>query len=328
VKLSYLRALEKQAAWLDWTSRVSWRVHPSVSAATNAEILSANATMLDYAAEILRRGETLIMVAPFCSLADHARRTVPDDLEFELSWVPCECGWLYLETPFTLPRLCYDAGERALETHTIRAIGWMPRPQEVSEDEAVVKGLRALPIPSPGSYEFFCYEELLVGYNLWSWFRLQEGEKVLDRLRFFEERCLGDPTGRYQSQQEQDALHEIRWLYTALHLMAQKLAITVQQKTSPLAVSMARKKRRKLNPILKVVTLRRMEQDRHREQGQEHIDREYHWQWLVRGHWRRQPYKDGLGGIVYKNIFIEAYIKGPQDKPLKSPTPTLFVARR
>ena len=106
--------------------------------------------------------------------------------------------------------------------------------------------------------------------------------------------------------------------------MSQRLTMTSTEPVSPLARSMARRKGRKLNSVLKVVSFRRMEYYRQQEQGK-HLDREYHWQWLVRGHWRRQPYGHGAS---YKNIFIQAFVKGPQNAPPKLPVRTLFVAAR
>lgn len=39
--------------------------------------------------------------------------------------------------------------------------------------------------------------------------------------------------------------------------------------------------------------------------------------WIVRGHWRNQPYKAEDGTIAYRRIWIAPYVKGPEDKPLK-----------
>jgi hypothetical protein len=45
-------------------------------------------------------------------------------------------------------------------------------------------------------------------------------------------------------------------------------------------------------------------------------DREYSHRWLVVGHWRWQPMKDKETGLaIKKRIWINPYIKGPEDKP-------------
>ncbi len=297
MKMSYLRAIEKQAAWLQWLKSP----HLEIPDPMYLEVMRTSGDILTYA-------ETLYMNANFCDLVDHARRTVPDDLEWEDSWVPCQWGFLYLETPFLIPRVPGIPSA----TH-IRAIGW--RPSEVRPGCTVfityVDGL-------PGSYAEG-------GFASPSHFTLAAGEPVLDRLHQFESESIAMPMEPgYHPCKETDELHEIRWLYTALHLMSQRLSITSTEPVSPLARSMARRKGRKLNSVLKVVSLRRMEYDRQQERGK-HSDREYHWQWLVRGHWRRQPFGHGAS---YKNIFIEAFVKGPQNAPLKLPVRTLFVAAR
>lgn len=57
-----------------------------------------------------------------------------------------------------------------------------------------------------------------------------------------------------------------------------------------------------------VITLRRDRDVREHEP----TGRELSCQFVVRGHWRNQPYKDGV-----RQIWIAPYIKGPSDAPLK-----------
>lgn len=71
---------------------------------------------------------------------------------------------------------------------------------------------------------------------------------------------------------------------------------------------------------LHVVQLRRSESAQSSTDGS---PAEWSCQWLVRGHWRNQPYKAGK-----RLIFIAPYIKGPEDKPLKAPTTTVFSVSR
>lgn len=39
--------------------------------------------------------------------------------------------------------------------------------------------------------------------------------------------------------------------------------------------------------------------------------------WIVKGHWRNQPYKNDDGTTRYERIWIAPYVKGPEGKPLK-----------
>jgi len=299
MKVSHLRAVEKQAEWFHWLTLP----HPFSLELAEGNYLNVMKT----SGEILVEGETLYMNATFCDLVDHARRTVPDDLQFEASWVPCATGFMWLETPFSIPRqpgIPYEVG--------IRAVGW--KPSEVI----------------PGATLFVVFIDGIPGtisaggFSPWSHFTLREGMPLLETTRRFETDSITALEPGYGTGKEVDELHEIRWVYTALHLMAQPLTKTKEEQTSPLARSMARSRGRKLNSFLKVVSLRRLEYDRQHEE-ERHNGREYHWQWLVRGHWRLQPYKT-LGD--YKWIFIEAFVKGPHNMPLKPLTHTLFVAMR
>jgi hypothetical protein len=50
--------------------------------------------------------------------------------------------------------------------------------------------------------------------------------------------------------------------------------------------------------------------------------------WLVGGHWRWQPYKDPVSkGEIKKRIWINPYVKGPEDKPLVMKDKVYVLAR-
>lgn len=74
-------------------------------------------------------------------------------------------------------------------------------------------------------------------------------------------------------------------------------------------------------PDVKVVLLRRPEQSEstHTQQG-----REWHHQWIVRGHWRRQWYPRAE---THKPVYVSPYMKGDPAKPLLS-RPTVYKVVR
>ncbi len=76
---------------------------------------------------------------------------------------------------------------------------------------------------------------------------------------------------------------------------------------------------------VKVITLRRYEQHPGRPADSEgrHIDWQY--RWVVNWHWRKQWYPSEK---THKVIFIDTYIKGPEDKPLKDPKISIQAVRR
>lgn len=57
----------------------------------------------------------------------------------------------------------------------------------------------------------------------------------------------------------------------------------------------------------------------------EATDVEWATRWIVRGHWRQQPY--GPGRSLVKPIWISPYVKGPEDKPVRVNTRLFEVSR-
>lgn len=76
-------------------------------------------------------------------------------------------------------------------------------------------------------------------------------------------------------------------------------------------------------PLVNVVRLRKVKSPSKPTDG-EPVD--WSCRWIVEGHWRNQAY--GPGRTERRTVFIEAYVKGPEDKPLKPPTPKIFAVVR
>jgi hypothetical protein len=73
-----------------------------------------------------------------------------------------------------------------------------------------------------------------------------------------------------------------------------------------------------------VVELRRtVYRDRHDPKDAAHVDWQH--QWIVRGHWRKQWYP---GKQKHSPVFVEPYVKGPDDKPLKPPRESVYLVKR
>jgi hypothetical protein len=78
------------------------------------------------------------------------------------------------------------------------------------------------------------------------------------------------------------------------------------------------------DPVVRVVELRRREHIGGKH-AVESVEREWSCQWVVRGHWRQQPYPKA--GVI-RPLWITPYVKGPEDKPLKPPRATVFAVVR
>lgn len=113
-------------------------------------------------------------------------------------------------------------------------------------------------------------------------------------------------TGPMKAEAVPDLL--LRILISVWRLMRQTLA-GVEREEAKVPKSMRRwMERQKLPGAVTMILLRRREYERGNG------DRRVIWshRWLVRGHWRLQPYKDGRR----EWIFIAPFVKGPEDAPL------------
>lgn len=54
--------------------------------------------------------------------------------------------------------------------------------------------------------------------------------------------------------------------------------------------------------------------------------REWHCQWVVSGHWRNQPY--GPARCLRRLVYVNPYVKGPENKPLREARPTVRAVMR
>jgi hypothetical protein len=100
------------------------------------------------------------------------------------------------------------------------------------------------------------------------------------------------------------------WLITCWRLMQQ--SVTEVEREFP-----TRQQRRQLvrqnrpDVPVSVIRLRRSKSN----YEPEHSEVNWTHRWLVRGHWRRQPYK-GENGTEHRYIWIHPFVKGPEDAPL------------
>jgi hypothetical protein len=307
----YVKALEIRARWLHWVKtqgRAQWKaVEQFGEGASWTEMLPAYQRGLE-------TGDTFFMNRQFGDLVQVARETVPDDLTFDHTWLQAKSGWLWLDIPFVVPIPDEFTGEKRIEgvEMNISAVGWFP-----------VEGNKTF---------FMCYQDYSQyalynndrGFGCWSHFTLKNGDKLIDRIRQFENLAGKQGSGAYTTQDRtSDLQHEIRWIYAAFHLMAQKMTHKSTVPTDRHTRKRGQRTNLPVTPFIRVISLRRLEEAR--EKAKETGEVDWQWQWGVRGHWRNQFYpSEG----VYRQVFIESYIKGPENRPLKPPTHNMFVARR
>jgi hypothetical protein len=152
-----------------------------------------------------------------------------------------------------------------------------------------------------------------IGLTLGFTFYALAPESPLPYLRFFPPLYPGDlPVGPMLP------------LIAGLEFMRQEIVV---REPSPLPRQQRRWLERKDKPVpnISTVTLRRRTNGQSPATTPESIPAEWSCQWLVRGHWRQQ-YHPSNGERRPK--FIAPYLKGPDDKPLKTPAERVFMVKR
>lgn len=117
----------------------------------------------------------------------------------------------------------------------------------------------------------------------------------------------------------------LRWILTASMFVEQEILVGESVRPGKPFLRRMVAEHPSHEPNCHVVTLRRqvgMESARKPDSG---AGVDWRYQWIVRGHWRNQYYPKAERHVP---IFISPYLKGPEDKPLKAPKPTVFAVNR
>jgi len=280
----------------------------------------------NYYQGVLEKGDTYYMDRHFSQLVDHARREVPGNLAFDNYWPLSHWGWLYIAEPFAVPKPYVKDPALAEKLRNVEArisaVGWLPI---VFAEEGMIVG----PQPEferaePDAYWFAFFQAFKDGsFHPWSYFHINNGDKLDDRIEEYESHVYGEGAYIQDESIDYNQLHEMRWTFAAMHLMSQRLAAKVREPTDRATRRRATHAQQKAPPFIEVITLRRKQLDQEREGARHDVD--WQWQWAVRGHWRNQWFP---GKGTHQPVFIESYIKGPPDKPVKPPAIKIFTAVR
>jgi hypothetical protein len=320
----YITAIEQRLAWLKWCQTgEGQRVWTQ---------LGFEAAIPAYH-HVLETADTFYMAPHFARLVGHARQSVPDELAYDPTWLIAPSGWLWLPEPFKCPTLEQAPSKPGYENvgPLVRAVGWRPIPPgtKVRSGLDSTVGEYTPTIAVPDTTQFLCFQdfsdfadERQKGFGCWSYFMLQPGHTLGSRIELFESKQVH---GRYVplADRRTHPLHEMRWIFAALYLMAQRLATTVRHETDRATRRRAERQQQQAPPFIRVVTLRRLEEARPKNPTPAEVD--WQWQWEVRGHWRNQFFPSEN---AHRPVYIEAYVKGPEDKPLKPGSHKLFAAKR
>lgn len=124
---------------------------------------------------------------------------------------------------------------------------------------------------------------------------------------------LGDHHAKFVP--EPSSVIEDRRVIAALWTLAQTPSLVDVERAELPRAARRESERLGLDPGVRVVRLRRQVRDGAPRTSTGTVDWKH--RWVVGSHWRRQAY--GPGRSLRKLIFVHEFIKGPDDRPLKTP---------
>jgi len=317
MRSEYIMAVEKKLAWrrLFDSGEVlrDWKANKTL----DSEHRLWFEEMDDEVKNILH-GDVYYVNPKFCSMVNHARLDLPMSMKFDPSWIPSEAGVVFFGEWFKIPKVGISGPLSAEEDKELTEIGG-----PVTETEAETPWIGSLLFgrASDGSIELIMFLEKRgdpIPYPVFHEY-LTPGMTC----REFLNHSIKEGDGDIYVDSE-DPKHPVRLVFALFYLMSQKLAMNVREPVADRAlIRRAEKAGQELPDDIKIITLRRLEAARKEDPKSSEVN--WRWQWEVRGHWRNQ-YHPSTG--EHETIFIEAYIKGPEDKPLKHCSSRLFLAAR
>lgn len=286
---------------------------------------------LDFSDDEQRRlsmADVFLVTPDMCDLTDFASRTLPDDTVLTAENVPSPFGIAYFDKPWEL----VDVHGKVMRHHMITwgpahdyTYGWLVgevrRPD--NRQRMMRHGIRV---------NFYSDRSDLVDeYNLDLGQRYGETQFWRNYRFQLSESCFWSWDATFRAYDEEIQLYrdvegidftELPKMPTSESAVAFRLLafwlLTMQEVTTLDEAPLDRHVKKRMGRMnlpqrVTVITLRRKSGPR--SEGESHV--EWHHRWIVKGHWRQQPYKDPLtGGTYTKPIWINPYIKGPDDKPI------------
>lgn len=258
-----------------------------LSAATPKEVESVARRFAARHVQVLRRAELFYVNSNMLALAVGAGRTL-DSTDLHEADLPAEEGLIYFSDPID-----FDDGN----AEAVCAASW---------SIILIGDERALLVTWFTSADEIRRLAQQGGWNLNT--RPRKINQALCTMWRFgnDQTILLD--GRRTSLNETPEGRAIGALFSVWHLMRQTLAATTDAHYDRASIRRLARENREPERV-RVIELRR----RMPSTGNAESDREYHHQWIVRGHWRKQWYPSL---DLHRPVWIAPHVKGPEDAPL------------
>lgn len=346
MKHEYLQTIERQQKWLAYSrsgkGESMWKMLPTGESkpfqsptrdrhGNHLEHTSASrAQERGFYEEALRSPNVYHVGPEFCRLIDTARQTLPDDVNFDATWVPSDTGWMWCETPVILPSLdvhpaveLKDGSNQRKFAIQLGAFGWISGERhDTDPSEKVVTFVGFQTAAMDLSTGELVENDSDMPFFPVTYFTLVDGQNIRERVSVFEVNT--NKQDDYLQYNDSDIWrHEIRWVYTALLMMDQRLLVAQKHRVDRGTRRRMEKAGREVIEDINVITLRRLANAGLTADG-DPVEQDWSCHWEVKGHWRQQYHPSTQ---THKPKWIFPYIKGDLEKPFRAKK-RLFAAVR
>jgi len=297
------------------------KIHESEMSVFNFQFLSKLWAKLDLAystaqmlqssiVDTLKQSETFIVREEICTLISTASESLPPEALYRED-VFCPRGLVIMEKP-------YMAKTIEGEWVGIHALSWVHMPRIASVvDQEKFQNLEAgsLEMDDRGGatiYEFSNLEGIrgdknilpssllwIMDIDIWTYGRQWRRRRKEEEL---------PKTIKLPRLVDEDQEKKRKWILTLWRLIRQKIIITERQKIERQAKRLAAR-----NDIQTEIQVIRLREQVHASEDGDGDGIEWSHRWMVRGHWRDQWYPRKTR---HEKIWVNPYVKGPEDKPL------------
>lgn len=253
----------------------------------------------------LDEAETFFVAADMCDLVAHAAEVLDSSDIADMKLAPSKQGFVYFEKPIGITDV---RGETLL----VSAILWHPIMSPYGYVSHMWNDEYRHPDYVAQSRNNFESEEVSRFVGRWGYIGVsyyKDGEPIGDKEELASEELM--EWYEKEGLSAKPVTNTTRILHALWLMMMQKLA----------AVERVRGDKRLLRRMswmnlpgeVTVIQLRHVEYQP--REGESQVNWKH--RWIVRGFWRWQPFKNDAGEWDRKRIWIDPYMKGPADAPLK-----------
>lgn len=296
----YSDALEQQIRQLHYGLAKPGYFGICIESSQDFEIPAATRSIIDgVIGHQLLTAEPFFWAADICRVIEQSADGMPP-MTLTPALLPAPAGFCWFEHALTLPLWGDDQSN-------LQALAWSSVPAGADSQVFMtcfveMPELQVTPIPS-----------MIAGWIVGRTFE----QSLMDQRFEGQRRAHTGPPVRM--------LAAARYFAACLAFLDQRIFVTSQQRAERHAVKRLERQGWQGEPLVRVVELRRREHHSHQNRDADPATVPWSCQWVVSGHWRQQPYPSQ--GIVQPR-WIMPYVKGPEDKPLKSPAAKVFAVVR